>query len=146
MTDSRTHYCLGFAFNDDLTQVALLQKNRPAWLAGKWTGIGGHVEAGETAQKAVAREVEEEAGVKTPATQWHFLDHRTSDEWILDVFTTTLDLAHIRACTEEPIQVYDLEALPEQLGPMVKQDLDAAVTLLRALNPGPVASRRRRPG
>lgn len=132
MTDTRTHYCLGFAFNEALTQVALLQKNRPAWLAGKWTGIGGHVEPGETSRAAVAREVEEEAGVATPSSQWRPLDHRSSDEWILDVFVTTLDLSRIRTCTEEPIQVFALDQLPDELGPKVREDLADAVTLLQA--------------
>lgn len=132
MTDPRTHYCLGFAFSSDLTHVALLQKNRPAWLAGKWTGIGGHVEAGEDALTAVAREVEEEAGVATDKAQWRPLAHRTSDAWILDVFATVLDLDRVQACTEEPIEVFAVDRLPETLAPLVREDLTKAIAILRA--------------
>lgn len=142
----RTHYCLGYAFDPSLQQVALLQKNRPAFLFGKWTGIGGHVEAGEGAQEAVAREFEEEAGVRLPVSSWVPVDHRESDAWVLDVYAGVCDLAQVRACTEEPIQIFSLGQLPELavLGPMVLEDLASSQRLLRA--PSPSQTRRPRLG
>ena len=40
-------YTLGFVFDRDLQHVLLIQKQRPAWQAGKFNGIGGKLEAGE---------------------------------------------------------------------------------------------------
>lgn len=146
----RTHYCLAYAFDPELRQVALLQKNRPAFLLGKWTGVGGHVEAAETPQVAAAREFEEEAGVRVPLPAWVTVDHRENADWILDVYAVTCDLNQVRTCTEEPIQIFDVGQLPDlaQLGPMVREDVAKAQALLQAVIPAPgptVAARRPRP-
>ncbi|RTL01042.1 MAG: NUDIX domain-containing protein [Proteobacteria bacterium] len=58
-------YVLAFLFNTKLNQVLLLKKNRgPEHLIGKWTGLGGKVEAGETPLSAIKREVKEESGLQ----------------------------------------------------------------------------------
>lgn len=57
-------YVVGFLFDTGCGQVALLEKNRPAWQAGKLNGIGGHIEDGETAREAMVREFREEAGIE----------------------------------------------------------------------------------
>lgn len=57
-----TEYVVGFAL-DSYGRVALIEKNRPAWQAGKLNGIGGHVEEGETFIEAMRREFWEETGV-----------------------------------------------------------------------------------
>ena len=56
------HYVLGFYFNADKNRVLLVEKQRPEWMKGKWNGIGGHVEAKESAHQAMCRESAEEAG------------------------------------------------------------------------------------
>jgi len=56
-------YVLGFMF--DFGHVALIRKNRPAWQAGKFNGIGGHIEPGEEPVEAMEREFREETGVDT---------------------------------------------------------------------------------
>lgn len=65
-----THYVCGFMFNSDYSKVLLIEKQRPAWQKGKWNGIGGHIEAGETPNQAMAREFEEEANIVTAAEDW----------------------------------------------------------------------------
>jgi 8-oxo-dGTP diphosphatase len=45
------------------TQVALIKKLRPTWQAGKFNGIGGRVEEGESPAAAMTREFMEETGV-----------------------------------------------------------------------------------
>jgi 8-oxo-dGTP pyrophosphatase MutT (NUDIX family) len=66
---NKTEYVVGFCFDKDREQVALIVKNRPKWQAGKLNGIGGHVEPGETVHEAMVREFQEETGVLVPT--WH---------------------------------------------------------------------------
>lgn len=65
-------YCLGFAFTGD-DEVALIQKKRPAWQAGKWNGIGGKLEQGEYGAQAMVREFLEETGVETVTADWDYM-------------------------------------------------------------------------
>lgn len=64
-------YCLGFIFTDDTSQVVLIRKNKPSWQAGLLNGIGGSIEAGESAIQAMTREAKEEAGVVVKEDLWH---------------------------------------------------------------------------
>lgn len=60
----KTLFVTTLAFSPDLRRVALVQKNRPAWLAGKWTAIGGSFEVGDyDTVSAARRELREEAGI-----------------------------------------------------------------------------------
>lgn len=63
-------YVLGFMFSMDKKDVVLIQKNRPAWQAGKINGVGGHIEPLETPRAAMAREFYEETGVETNQDHW----------------------------------------------------------------------------
>ncbi len=70
--DDLARYVVGFCFNTARTHVVLIRKERPQWKAGKWNGIGGHVEAGETPAAAMRREWREETG--SHVDMWdHFL-------------------------------------------------------------------------
>ncbi|MGA3114829.1 MAG: NUDIX domain-containing protein [Syntrophobacteraceae bacterium] len=53
-------YVVGFAFTPERKYVLLVEKTHPAWQAGKWNGIGGHIEEGETPLQAMNREAAEE--------------------------------------------------------------------------------------
>lgn len=94
-------YVVGFAL-DNLGRVALIEKNRPAWQAGKLNGIGGHIEESDHFPlAAMRREFEEETGVHIQ--RWdHFLTmvfpgamiwfYRTRvDSRVLDSLKTTTD-------------------------------------------------------
>jgi 8-oxo-dGTP pyrophosphatase MutT (NUDIX family) len=48
------HMVLGFVFNRDFSEVALILRNRPKWQAGHYNGIGGHIEDGENPYDAMA--------------------------------------------------------------------------------------------
>jgi 8-oxo-dGTP diphosphatase len=64
---------LGFIFNRDLDEVALLLKSRPRWQAGLYNGVGGHIEMGEHPLAAMIREAREEVGFAGAAAGWeHF--------------------------------------------------------------------------
>ncbi|PEN12945.1 hypothetical protein CRI94_13175 [Longibacter salinarum] len=61
-------YVCGFCFDSDRQTVILIEKSKPDWQAGRYNGVGGKVEPGETASEAMRREFYEEAGVELPAT------------------------------------------------------------------------------
>jgi 8-oxo-dGTP pyrophosphatase MutT (NUDIX family) len=125
-------YCLGFAFDPTLRQVVLLQKAQPAFLRGHWTGVGGHVEPGETPLAALVREFAEEAGLVTAPEGWvHLGEHGRDATERLDVYAGTLPLTGLRARTAEPVQVFDLKALPTPLGLKVPLFLAQAREVLR---------------
>jgi len=65
-----TRYVVGFAFSPDYSWVLLLREAKPPWQAGRLNGVGGKIEAGETAQQAMAREFAEEVGIVTSENQW----------------------------------------------------------------------------
>src|ERR1039457_2090829 len=56
-------YVAGFLFDDGGNSVLLLKKARPAWQFGRFNGIGGKIESGETSFDAMVRECREEIGL-----------------------------------------------------------------------------------
>jgi 8-oxo-dGTP pyrophosphatase MutT (NUDIX family) len=58
-----TNYVVCLLFNDDLSQVCLIEKQRPDWQVGLLNGPGGKIEPGETVLEAATREFKEETGV-----------------------------------------------------------------------------------
>lgn len=67
------HYVLGFAFSKDRKEIILVQKNRPEWQKGKLNGVGGKIEETDTSEvNAMIREFEEETGVVTLISDWHY--------------------------------------------------------------------------
>lgn len=74
-----TDYCVqGYAFSNDLSQVVMIRKLRPAAIAGLLAGPGGVVEQyDEDIYAAMAREYEEETGVQSKPEDWHYLGQVT---------------------------------------------------------------------
>jgi 8-oxo-dGTP diphosphatase len=99
-----TRYCLGFAFSGSGEEVVLIQKRKPTWQAGKWNGVGGKVETGETSPQAMVREFKEETTVKTTATDWRQFASLGSKDWNVDVFCA-FDAKFFYARTNTPEQV-----------------------------------------
>jgi 8-oxo-dGTP diphosphatase len=56
----------------------LLGLKKSGFGAGKWVGLGGHVEEGEKPEQAAVREVQEESGLMVPADS---LQHMASIEF-----------------------------------------------------------------
>jgi ADP-ribose pyrophosphatase YjhB (NUDIX family) len=65
-------WCLGFVFNQDLSEVLLLRKGRTLHV-GTWNGLGGQLEGDETPAEAMHRETEEEAGLKIYPPFWEYV-------------------------------------------------------------------------
>jgi len=107
---------VGFAFNETQDSVILMQKHRPDNQKGFINGIGGHVERGETSQKAMAREFEEETGVEVPLHRWiRFatlidLEH---EAWLscFKVFLPRAKFSTATQTTDEPIFHASMDAL-----------------------------------
>jgi len=105
-------YVAGFLFNDTKTQVALIRKNKPAWQAGKFNAIGGHIEMNERSRVAMVREFSEEAGVVLP-----WLDHfvTIAGNWGSVKFYRTFDsfaFNKIESKTDEQIKIFGIEDIP----------------------------------
>lgn len=49
------NYVVGFLFNNDMTKIVLIHKNRPYWQIGKLNGVGGKIEEYESSFNAMIR-------------------------------------------------------------------------------------------
>lgn len=114
-------YSMGFAVSTDGQRVLLLEKARPAFLAGQWIGVGGHIEEGETPLEAMIREAKEEADLDV--TDWTYLDVVGQSETpgapknsaLIYMFVARADLSQAQALTEERVVEFswqETEQLP----------------------------------
>jgi 8-oxo-dGTP diphosphatase len=108
-------YVVGFLFDVEHQQVALVKKLRPEWQKGRWNGVGGRIEGQETALEAMRREFQEEAGLLV--VPWHFfcelrdrgLPSQDPGAFRLNCFTATHpDFATIQTKTDEEIRAWDV--------------------------------------
>jgi 8-oxo-dGTP diphosphatase len=117
----RTHTCLCFCTRvgaDGRTEVLLGRKKRGLG-AGKLVGLGGHVEAGESAVEAAVREVAEESGLRVdPAdlraaavVDWRFPARPAWDMWVT-AFTTSRVAGEPRETAEIAPAWFAVDALP----------------------------------
>lgn len=100
-------YALGFLFDED-DNVALIEKTRPAWQAGKLNGIGGKVEDGETPRNAMVREFEEEAG--GIVTDWRLFAVLEHDGAFIFMYASK-GYVSIESATDEKVMWYPSQAL-----------------------------------
>jgi len=136
-------YAATLAFSEDLRKVALIQKNRPAFLAGRWTVIGGTVEAGEVPVNTAMRELVEEAGLYVPDYRQMVPFARV--EWrggtACQMYATILpEVNFAQTKTEERVMVWNVSTLPVY-GAQLSDDLCALVEMakmaLRSPHPRP---------
>lgn len=100
-------YVLGFLFHAKTGKVALIQKRRPAWMAGKLNGVGGRVEEGETFLAAMERECLEETGATV--TNWRLrgiVHHGNVDAHVIRIYSATADVV-IRDTTDEHVRWFN---------------------------------------
>lgn len=110
---------LGFIFTPDLQQVLLILKNRPAFAAGKYNGVGGKHEVNESDQACQSREVREEAGISILESAWQTVAHIEWREWDGAVLAAMWDgeMNQVQSLTDEPVSWYSVNALPENCMP-----------------------------
>lgn len=82
------YYCLGFIFNPNQSQVALLKKrSSDSYNPDCWNGVGGKVEGEETSLQAMIRETWEETAIHILEDQWKSLGCLSDGETFqVDVF------------------------------------------------------------
>lgn len=99
-------YVVGLLFSPDSQNVALIQKDHPEWQAGKYNGLGGHVEPGETVEQAVSREVEEEGGVHVPPEEWEMFLVLEGDSYSVTFLRAfSPDVLLVQSTTSEPVSI-----------------------------------------
>lgn len=114
------NYVVGFAFargdselyNDT---VLLIQKEHPAWQAGRLNGIGGKIEPGETNWRAMVREFKEEAGLYTYESDWaHFATIVGPEQFSVSCFSAAIPwgiLRQARSVTPEKVVITSMYAV-----------------------------------
>lgn len=94
-------------------RVAVIQKKRPRWQAGRFNFPGGKIEADETPAQAAAREMLEEAGLVLSLDSLRpvALLLRRGFFAIYVFATETLAVNEVVTLTDEPISLVDVNTL-----------------------------------
>ncbi len=75
---------------------------------GKWNGLGGKMEAGETPEECVIREVKEESGLTITNPQLRgvmmFPEFKDKEDWLVFLFTVTEFSGNLIECAEGVLQ------------------------------------------
>ena len=131
---------MGFAVSFDGAAVLLLEKGRPAALKGKWIGIGGHIEPGETPHEAIVRESKEEADIDVP--KWESLGVVERENGTINMYAAFVDLASAKTTTDEQVKVFTWDEVAQLgLSDATEEILDR-VKIFAARGPRPVSSLR----
>lgn len=102
---NRINYVCGFLFDEKGELVLLIKKNRPAWMAGKWNGIGGKIEVGESAIGAMHREFEEETAIT--GLDWTCFASLDGRDFKVEFFSAKSQIiAYARKMTDEEIAAF----------------------------------------
>lgn len=110
-------------------EVLLIEKTKPEWQRGFYTGHGGLVEAGETPYEAMVREFQEETGVKTYPGEWYYVVSITGGHYRMDVFvaiTSSLG-SYMPKCDEGTNKLFRLTNIPRNMEPTARWLLPLAL-------------------
>lgn len=106
---------VGIAFDEDVTRVLLIEKQRPKWQKGYFNGVGGKVEPGEEPRGAMAREFKEETGLQVNADSWDYVvNYRGLDFeiYFYRVFLPNEMFAAAKTMTDEQVVPTPLAQIP----------------------------------
>ncbi len=101
-----------YAFHGN--ELLMLNAKGKDGMPGKWNGLGGKLELGETSRMAAVREFQEEASCLTTETQWRWLGQLSfpnfkahkSEDWWVNVFVTDLTDAQAASIPlNDPLQI-----------------------------------------
>jgi len=112
-------YCLGFAFDIKRDYVLLICKDRPAWQADMWNGLGGKCLIKEDSNVAMCREFKEECGLVTQLNDWRrfcVLNVVHPEPAILYCFSAFLNnITDAHTMESEPVHIFQTHDLPDNL-------------------------------
>lgn len=121
---------LGYLFSADRLRVLLVLKNRPAFLAGLYNGIGGKVERSETYPLAMEREFEEETGIQVGYHRWkNYLTMSVRSDTFQGVYTVECyktfadneyEFNSFQQKEDESKRVFEVNKLPVNIVPNLK--------------------------
>ena len=115
-------YVLGFAFNQDLSKVVLIEKKRPDWQKDRLNGIGGKLEKQEHPWDGMVRKFLDETGIETIPKQWRKvaqISNISYSEYVVMVFATTVEFSQLQVMTDERVLIYELSTLPAMTNHLV---------------------------
>ena len=122
---ARVHDCVGALLVRDGRILLGRRRDDCDWLAGAWDVFGGHVEAGESGEQAIARELAEELGVVVDARDLFYLncmEGTAPEPWRLRLYLVLrwggrpallAEHAELRWCSLEEAQLRLRDAHPE---------------------------------
>lgn len=105
-------YVAAFLFSENRRSVALIRKNKPEWQAGKFNGIGGKVEPGETPIEAMEREFLEEAGLHVTGWKHKVTLHKEGEFDVHFYYAFDDRVFSVRTMEKEVVDVIDVAYLP----------------------------------
>jgi 8-oxo-dGTP diphosphatase len=107
-----TQYVCGFYFYHLLQRVALIEKKKPKWQAGKLNGIGGKIELREATIEAMRREFKEETGIYQ--NDWNSLIILYGQDWVVYFFYAVAQpqqFEYVQTMEEEEVFKIDINDL-----------------------------------
>ena len=117
MHEETLEYVCGFMFNQGLSKVALIRKNRPAFQKGKLNGVGGSLETADfSIWSCMAREFNEEAGVETDPNSWSYYAtingvNDDGEKFKVYFFACKGDLTKLKTTSDEEITIVDVNTI-----------------------------------
>jgi 8-oxo-dGTP diphosphatase len=104
-------YSLGFAFSTNLTKVVLIRKNKPAFMAGKWNGLGGKVEPEETPDQTMVREFKEESGLLIES--WTHFNRLVGPSYSIDCYYAVREYQNILMTVSNTEELVSVISVPD---------------------------------
>ena len=111
---SMKHYTLGFV-TDGIEVLLIEKKTGPPWMIGKYNGIGGTVEDGETPQECMYREAMEEAGYPISVPDKESFTFISAGGTVYVYLLMVSATFGAEDCEEGHLEWFDMDDLPENI-------------------------------
>jgi 8-oxo-dGTP diphosphatase len=100
----------------DGERLLLIRRAAGLFGAGKWSGLGGKIEAGESKEQACVREVYEESGLHVDDLKYHgaleFKIENTPESIMMHVFSTASCKGQLTESSEGILRWIDFDQIP----------------------------------
>lgn len=100
----------------DGKKLLMIKRAEGLFGAGKWSGLGGKIEAGENKDQACVREVYEESGLRVDDLKYHgsleFMFENTIESIIVHVFSATSFTGQLTESPEGVLRWISFDEIP----------------------------------